>query len=71
MENVSVNRLGDIMNKNVIIVLDEHGFIEGVYCPDQTFTVDLLDRSDQNATPEEKRYYKALEEELENLEDCF
>ena len=59
------------MNKNVIIELDDDGFVVGVYCPDATYTVDILDRSDRTPSPEVKRYYDALEKEIENLEDCF
>lgn len=59
------------MNKNIIIEVNEDGMIESVYCPDHTFTVDLLDRSDSNLTEEVARYYEALEEETEDMINCF
>lgn len=72
MENVSVNRLGDIMNKNVIIELDEDGFVVAVYCPDETYVVNVLDRNDWNSCDENmNNYYRSLEEEIDNLKNCY
>ena len=72
MENVSVNRLGDIMDKNVIIELDEDGFVVAVYCPDETYVVNVLDRNDWNSCNESMdNYYRSLEEEIDNLKNCY
>jgi len=73
VQNASVNLSGKElkMNKNVIIELDDDGFVAGVYCPDATYTVDILDKSDRNPSPEVERYYDALEKETENLKNCY
>jgi len=72
VENVSVNRLGDIMNKNVIIELDENGFVVAVYCPDETYVVNVLDRNDWNGCDESMdNYYRSLEEEIDDLKNCY
>jgi hypothetical protein len=73
VENVSVNRLGDIMNKNVIIELDGDGFVVAVYCPDETYVVNVLDRNEWRDDCDESldNYYRSLEEEIDNLKNCY
>ena len=74
VENVWGNLLGDIMNKNVIVELDSDGFIVAVYCPDETYVVNVLDRREWNDGCDESmdNYYRSLEEEIEdNLKNCY
>ena len=60
------------MNKNVIIELDEDGFVVAVYCPDETYVVNVLDRNDWNSCDENmNNYYRSLEEEIDNLKNCY
>ena len=36
------------MEKRVVVELDEDGVVVSVYCPDETYIVDLLDHADWN-----------------------
>ena len=57
------------MEKRVIVELDDDGFIVAVYCPDETYVVDILEST--AGWPELADYYAALESEKENLKNCF
>jgi len=63
------------MDKNIIVEIDEDGFVTAVYCPDETFVVNVLDYSDWiRLDPEEScmaSYYEDLDNEKENLKNCF
>lgn len=60
------------MDKQIIVEVDEDGFVVGVYCPDDTYQVDILDRCYTGQLDDVmKRYYKALEDEKENLKNCL
>ena len=62
------------MNKNVIIELDEDGFVVAVYCPDETYVVNVLDRNDWESHRWDEslgNYYRSLEEEIDNLKNCY
>ena len=62
------------MNKNIIVEVDEDGLISAVYCPDETYIVNVLDRRDFNDGCDQSmyNYYSSLEEEIEeNLKNCF
>ena len=60
-------------SKDIIVEVDEDGFVSAVYCPDETYVVHVLDRIDQKKanTLEIQNYYKALEDEIEDLHNCF
>ncbi len=62
------------MSKNIIVELDEDGFICGVYCPDETYVVNVLDRRHWTDDCDQSmdNYYRSLEEEIEdNLKNCY
>jgi|TARA_B100001094_G_C18126577_1_gene769834 hypothetical protein len=61
------------MSKNIVVELDESGLIAGIYCPDETYVVNVLDYRDwDNGTDDSlNKYYQDLEKELENLKDCY
>jgi hypothetical protein len=62
------------MNKNIIVEVDSDGLIAAVYCPDETYVVNVLDRRDFNEHCDESmhNYYSSLEEEIEeNLKNCY
>jgi hypothetical protein len=60
-------------DKHIVIELDDDGFVIGVYCPDKTYIVDLLDRADmkRSNTREVERYYEDVEKSLDNLHNCY
>lgn len=61
------------MDKHIVVELDDDGFLIGVYCPDKTYIVDLLDRADmkRSNTREVERYYEDVEKSLDNLHNCY
>ena len=70
--NLSVKELK--MDKNIIVELDESGLVVAVYCPDETYVVNVLDRRDFNDGCDQSmyNYYSSLEEDIEeNLKNCF
>ena len=76
-QNESVNLLDKdiVMDKNIIVEIDEDGFVSAVYCPDETFVVNVLDHSDWIRLDAEEgcmaSYYEDLDNEKENLKNCF
>ena len=62
------------MEKNIIIEVGQDGLIQGVYCPDETYVVNVLDYNDWSRGVDESmdNYYADLEKEIEeNLKDCW
>ena len=66
------------MSKNIVVELDESGLIAGIYCPDETYVVNVLDYRDWCDSSQDRdgddtmdKYYSDLEKELENLKDCY
>ena len=61
------------MDKNIIVELDENGLVVAVYCPDETYTVDVLDYRDWDSGVDESmdNYYSDLEKETENLKNRY
>ena len=59
--------------KNIIVEIDEDGIIQGVWCPDETYVVNLLDYADWDRNVDESmdNYYSDLEKEIENLKNCY
>lgn len=58
--------------KNVIVEI-EYGMVKAVYCPDETYVVNVLDRDDQDGEINHvmREYYRDLEDEIEHLKNCF
>jgi uncharacterized protein YuzE len=75
VQNASVNLSGKElkMEKNIIVELDESGLVVGVHCPDETYTVNVLDYRDWEAGTcnSMNQYYEDLEKEIENLKNCY
>ena len=69
--NLSVKELK--MDKNIIVELDESGLVVAVYCPDETYTVDVLDYRDWDNGVDDSmnQYYQDLEKETENLKNRY
>jgi hypothetical protein len=59
------------MYHNIVIELDEDGFVVGVYCPLDNCKVEILDRADKSPLPEVRDYYYALEKEIKNMHNCL
>ena len=61
------------MEKNVVIELDEDGFVVGVYCPDETYVVHVLDRVDWQKGVDQSldNYYTEVEKLTPDLKDCY
>ena len=59
--------------KNIIVEVDEDGIIQGVWCPDETYVVNVLDYGDWDRNVDESmdNYYNDLEKEIENLKNCY
>ena len=65
-------------SKEIIVELDESGFVAGVHCPDETYVVNVLDYRDwcyssqyTDGGDAMDKYYSDLEKEIENLKDCY
>jgi len=61
------------MDKHIIVELDESGLVVAVYCPDETYTVDVLDYRDWDNGVDDSmnQYYQDLEKETENLKNRY
>ena len=59
--------------KNIIVELDESGLVVGVWCPDEDYTVDVLDYRDWDNGVDDSmnQYYQDLEKETENLKNRY
>lgn len=59
--------------KNIIVEIDEDGIIQGVWCPDEGYVVNVLDYADWDRNVDESmdNYYSDLEKEIENLKNCY
>ena len=56
-----------------IVVEVRDGIIQAVYCPDETYVVDVLDHDVWDVGVDESldNYYKDVEKSTENLKDCY
>jgi len=56
-----------------IVVEIRDGIIQAIYCPDETYVVDVLDhdRWDTGVDESLDNYYKDVEKSTENLKDCY
>ncbi len=66
------------MENRVIVEVDEDGVVVAVYCPDETYVVDLLDHADWNRNSglseidmSMDRYYRDVQETTRDLKNCF
>ena len=61
------------VDKQVVVELDEDGFVVAVYCPDQTYVINILDRADMKRfnTREVEQYYEDVEKSLDDLSNCY
>lgn len=59
------------MEKNIIVEIRD-GIIQAVYCPDETYIVNVLDHDDRNIPDKAvQAYYDDLQEETKNLKNCY
>jgi len=59
------------MEKNIIIEISD-GIIQAVYCPDETYIVNVLDHDDRNIPDKSlQAYYDDLKKEIKNLKNCY
>ena len=56
-----------------IVVEIRDGIIQAIYCPDETYVVDVLDRDGWDTGVDESldNYYKDVEKSTENLKDLY
>ena len=66
------------MSKNIVVEVDEDGFVVAVYCPDETYVVDLLDHADWNRDegmseldPAMDKYYRDVQNSTKDLKNCY
>jgi len=66
------------MEKRIVVEVDEHGIVVAVYCPDESYVVDLLDHSDWNRNAGYSHvdhsldtYYRDVQESTRKLKNCF
>ena len=58
------------MDKNIIVEIED-GIIQGIYCPDETYIVNVLDHSDTDDSAIMEEYYSDLEKTKENLKNMY
>ena len=58
--------------KHIVVEIHD-GIIQAVYCPDETYVVDILDHDAWDAGVDESldNYYKDVEKSTENLKDLY
>ncbi len=56
-----------------IVVTIQDGIIQAVYCPDETYVVDILDYDNWDKGVDESmdNYYKDVEKFVDNLKDMY
>jgi len=66
------------MSKNIVVEVDQDGFVVAVYCPDETYVVDLLDHADWNRDegmselgPGMDKYYRDVQNSTKDLKNCY
>jgi hypothetical protein len=66
------------MSKNIVVEVDQDGFVVAVYCPDETYVVDLLDHADWNRDegmseldPAMDKYYRDVQNSTKDLKNCY
>jgi len=66
------------MSKNIVVEVDQDGFVVAVYCPDETYVVDILDHADWNRDegmseldPAMDKYYRDVQNSTKDLKNCY
>ncbi len=66
------------MTDKHIVVEIEDGIIQAVYCPNETYVVDILDHTDWNreagvghVDQSMDNYYRDVQDSTRNLKDCY
>jgi len=66
------------IDKHIVVELDEDGVVVAVYCPDETYVVDLLDHADWNRSAgyghvdqSLDTYYRDVQNFTRDLKNCF
>ena len=59
-------------DKHIVVTIQD-GIIQAVYCPDETYIVDILDYDDWESSVDESmdNYYKDVEKFTDNLKDMY
>ena len=65
-------------DKHIVVERDEDGIVVAVYCPDETYVVDLLDHADWNRDegmseldPAMDKYYRDVQNSTKDLKNCY
>ncbi len=65
-------------DKRIIVEVDSDGIIQAVYCPDETYLVDVLDHTDWNRNAglahvdqSLDSYYRDVQEYTRKLKNCY
>lgn len=60
------------MEKNIIVEISD-GIILAVYCPDETYIVNVLDHTDMETSTDNSylAYCEDLEEQIKFLKNCY
>lgn len=77
VQNALVNLLGDIMEKNIVVEIKD-GIVQAVYCPDETYIVNILDHDDWNRDAGYSHvdhsldtYYRDVQNYTKQLKNCY
>jgi len=64
-------------DKHIVIEIED-GIIQAVYCPNETYVVDILDYTDWNreagvghVDQSMDNYYRDVQDSTKNLKDCY
>ncbi len=59
-------------DKHIVVTIQD-GIIQAVYCPDETYVVDILDYDNWDNGVDESmdNYYKDVEKFVDNLKDMY
>jgi len=65
-------------DKHIVVEVDSDGIIQAVYCPDETYVVDVLDHSDWNRNAglahvdqSLDSYYRDVQDSTKELKNCY
>ena len=62
-----------MVDKHVVVEVDDDGMIVAVYCPDETYVVDVLDRGNWHRDVDQSldTYYQDVEDSTKDLKNCY
>ena len=65
-------------DKHIVVEVDEDGMIQAVYCPDETYIVDVLNHIDWNRNAglahvdqSLDSYYRDVQNSTKELKNCY